>query len=157
MSDLVDQTAGELIDGFFLLRRERAQPRSHARKLGYAQQLQLFLQPDDGRGHFAGLQTGDHALHFVGNDLFGLAGNLLPAAQVVVDHFLQIVDVVKIDVVDFIYRGIDVAWNSDIDEEHRAVAPMFDDLAHLLLHENVMWRGARSDDDVHPGKRADEA
>ena len=50
------------------------------------------------------LEARHHALHLLLHDLLGVLGFLLPLAQVGVDHFLQIVDVVEEDVVQIVDR-----------------------------------------------------
>ena len=66
------------------------------------------------------LEPRHHALHFLGHDLLGVVGLLHALAQVGVDHFLQIVDVVEEDVVEIVDGGLDIARHRDIDQEHRA-------------------------------------
>ena len=90
----------------------------------------------------AHLEPRHHALHFFGDDRLGVVRLLHALAQVGVDHFLQVVDVVEEDVVEIVDRGLDVARHRDIDQEHRLVAARGDDALHLFLVQDVVRRAA---------------
>ena len=125
--------------------------------LARADLFQLLLQADDGRRDLLHLEPRHHALHFLRHDRLGVLRLLHALAQVGVDHFLQIVDVVQEDVVEIVDGGLDIARHRDIDQEHRLVAARGDDALHLVLVQDVMRRAARGDQDIHLGQHADEA
>ncbi len=76
----------------------------------------------------------------------------LPLAHVAVYDALQIVDVVEENVVYFVDRRVQVAWDADVDQENGAVAARADDALHRLRVNDVVCRRDRSDHDVDFGK-----
>ncbi len=91
------------------------------------------------------------------DDLLGSFGFLAPLAQIGVDHFLQIVDVVEEDVVEIVDRGFDVAGHRNIDEEHGLVAASANHALHFVFMQDVVRRAAGSDQDIHFRQHVDEA
>ena len=87
----------------------------------------------------------------------GVVGLLHALAQVGVDHFLQVVDVVQEDVVHLVDGRLDVARHGDIDQEHGLVAAGGDDALHVVFAQDVMRRAGRGDHDIDLGQHADEA
>ena len=129
--------------------RERAALAAHLLHLAGADLLELLLQADDGGGDLGHLEPRHHALHFFGDHLLGVLGLLHALAQVGVDHFLQVVDVVEEDVVELVDRRLDVARHRDIDQEHGPVAPRRDHALHLVLVQDVVRRAGGGDHDIH--------
>ena len=78
-------------------------------------------------------------------------------AQVGVDHFLQVVDIVEEDVVQVVDRGLDIARHRDIDQEHRLVAAGGDDALHLFLVQDVVRRAGAGDQDIDLRQHGGEA
>ena len=91
------------------------------------------------------------------HDGLGVLGLLQALAQVGVDHFLQIVDIVEEDVVELVDGGLDIARHRDIDQEHRPVAARGDHALHLVFVQDVVRRAARRDHDIHLRQHAEKA
>ena len=143
--DLVDDAAGQRVHGLLPARGvsgpnlRRTFSISPARICSSCSCRLTMVRRD--LGH---LQPRHHALHLFGDQRLGVVRFLHALAQVGVDHFLQIVDVVEEDVVEVVDRGLDIARHGDIDEEHRLVAAGGDDALHLVLVQDVVRRaGAR--------------
>ena len=66
-------------------------------------------------------------------------------------HLLQIVNIVDEDAVQLVHLRIDVAWDSDIDEEHGAIAATAQEALAVFLAEDRMGRAGRRDDDIGLG------
>ena len=156
MSDLVDDAASQCFERIFLLLGERTQPAPHPLHLACAHAFQLRLQTDDHGNHFAAAHIRFQPVHLFHHDLVGLGCFVQPAAQIVVNHLLQIVDVVKEHIVKIVDRGFDIARDSNIDQKHRTVLARIDDLPHLIFCQNIAGRAAGGDDDVDLGKRGVE-
>ena len=75
-------------------------------------------------------------------------------AQVGVDHLLEVVDVVAIDVVERVDAGLDVAGHGDVDEEQRPAAPRRASTRLTVAPGDHRLAGpGRGDHDVHGGQR----
>ena len=145
MRDLVDDAAGQRLHAPASCSGvKRPELAAHLFDLAGADLLELLLQADDGGRDLGHLEPRHHALDLFGHQRLGVVGLLHALAQVGVDHFLQVVDVVEEDVVEVVDRGLDIARHRDIDQEHRLVAAGGDDALHLLLVQDVVRRaGAR--------------
>src|ERR1700730_11122425 len=72
VGDLVDHALGESFQRLFLLESERSELGAHAGELGGSPAFELFLQAHNRGHHFSRLEAGDHAIHFLADDRFGL-------------------------------------------------------------------------------------
>ena len=72
-----------------------------------------------------------------GDDLLRLRRLGLPHLPVRIDHVLQVVDIVEIDVFDLAGSGIDVPWDRDVDQKEQSVPLSPERLGHHLLGQNV--------------------
>ena len=131
---------------------ERSEVAAHLFDLAGADLFELLLQADDGGRDLGHLEARHHALHFLGDQRLGVVGLFHALAQVGVDHFLQVVDIVEEDVVEVVDGGLDIARHGDIDEEHRLVAAGGDDALHLVLVQDVVRRAGAGDQDIHLGQ-----
>ena len=157
MRDLVDDAAGQRVQRLFLLRGERPEAAAHLFDLAGANLFELLLQADDGGRDLGHFEARHHALHFFGDQRLGVVRLFHALAQVGVDDFLQIVDVVEEDVVEVVDGGLDIARHGDIDQEHRLVAAGGDDALHLVLVQDVVRRAGTGDQDIHLGQHGGEA
>src|ERR1700732_2360286 len=88
------------------------------------------------------------ALDFAGNNGFREFSFLAAVRDVARHGLLQIINVVGEDAVELPHLGRNVAWYSDIDEEHRPVLAARQELLSMFAAEDGVWRAGRSDDDV---------
>ena len=97
----------------------------------------MLLQTDDHGPDLARAHPRLETLNFFRDDLVGFSRLIHAAFQILIDHALQIVDVVQEDVVEFVDRRLDVARDGDVDEEHRPVPARLDDLLHLVFAQQI--------------------
>src|SRR5207253_10562974 len=83
--------------------------------------LEMILQRHDRRDHIECLNPGLEALNLTVNDGFRALSFLLAVGDVSGYGLLQIIDIVDEDAVQLVHPRINVARNSNIDEEHRTV------------------------------------
>ena len=151
VGDLIDDAAGERFERCFLLLGHGAEAPLHLFELAGADLLELLLEAHDGWRDLGHFEPRHHPLHFFHHHVLGVIGFLGALAEVGVDDFLQVVDVVQEDVVELVHGRLDIARHSDIDEEDRLVAARGDDALHLVLVEDVVRRAGAGDEDVHLG------
>src|SRR6185312_16689256 len=72
---------------------------------------------------------------------------LAAAGLVLRGDLLEVVDVIYEAAFNFIDGGVHIAWDSDVDEEHRTVAAAVQDFSRLLRGEDLP-RAGRGDDNV---------
>ncbi len=99
---------GQDLQGLALLRRERAQLAQGLFQLRPADGLGLVLQGDDGGIDLQGFQPVEELQGFGGHQALGLDGFLLAALPALLHHFIQVVDVVEVDVVQVVDARVQV-------------------------------------------------
>ena len=103
---------------------------------------------DDGLDAQA-LHPGVEVLHLLFHYGLGLDGLAAPGCQVLLDNFLQIVDVVEVDVVQAVHVRIHVPRHCDVDEEHGPVASGLQDCLYVACVDNGLRSTRGGDDYVH--------
>src|SRR5579872_2585039 len=156
VSDLVDDSFCQRVDGVLLLLGESSELAAHAGDLGRANAFELFLDADDGGHDIARLETREHALHLFRDNLLGLLGFVLARVEIVLDDVLQVVDVVQENVVELVDLGVDVAGDCDVDDKDRLVFASLNHLRHIGARQDVVRRAAGGDDDIHLRHEAEE-
>ena len=86
---------------------------------------------------------------FLLDDGFGLAGLVASSGEIFLHHFLEVVDIVQIDVVKAVDVGVNVPGNGDIYEEHGAVLADLEHGTDITGTDDGLGRAGRSDDDIH--------
>ena len=119
---LLDDQARDLVDAGPRLRRQPGDLRLQAIELGAADRLEALAQRDDGRHRRARARPRHEALDFLVDDRLGARRLAAAPGQALVDHRLQVVDVVEEDVVVAGDERIDVARQGDVDDEQRTPA-----------------------------------
>ena len=148
MHDLVDNATSEHVDSHFLIRRQRTETSADAVDFGLTNGLEVVLQRDN-RGHdIEGLDARLKALDLAVDNSFRAVRFFLAVGHVRGDSLLQVVNVVDEDAVELVHLRIDIARDSNVDEEHGAVLTAAKEQLAVLRAEDSMRRARRSDDDI---------
>ena len=86
------------------------------------------------------------------DDLPGGGGGGLAGAQTVLDHVLEVVHGVKVDIIELAHLRLDVARDGDVHHEDRAVAAGLEGPLHRALAQDRDGAGGGGDDDVRLGQ-----
>ena len=152
VQDLVDDARGEHVDAGPLLVGEVAQPVAQALELAAADVLHGLAQRRDGGHDLEAAQPVVHARELLLDDALGVLRLLLALVAVVLDHVLQVVDVVEVGVAHAVDLGVEVARHGDVDEEHGAVPAALEGALDDLPGDDVVRRRGGADDDVGDGE-----
>lgn len=102
------------------------------------------------RGQFA------QALHELGDaaadQFLGGLGSALAALEILRHYFVEVVDAIEVDVVQFADFRLDVARHGDVDHEHRLVLALLQRALHGALAEDRQLAGSGADDDIAVGQ-----
>ncbi len=154
VQDLVDQAVRELLDvrlsargalGGELARRPLA--------LGPPQVVQQVPQLADDATHVVVLQVADAGADRDLEQLLGTLGLAAPLVLGLRHDPLQVVDVVKIDVVELAHAGLEVAGHRDVDDAERAPAPPPRHGPEALRGDDRPGRAGAADHDVRLGEQ----
>ena len=148
MQNFVDDATAQGLNGPLLLRCEIAQSAANAIEFGLPYGFKLVLQRDDCWRETQAVQPRLKAFHFRVNELLSPLGFLLAPGYVGRDRLLQVVDVIHKDAVEPVHLGIDVAWNGNINEEHRAVTAAAEKEFAVFAAKDGDRRSGRGDYDV---------
>ena len=110
--------------------------------------LRPLPQGDDGRDEIQAADPGEERPHLILNDRLGPLELLLPLFHVRLQHGLEIIDIVEIDVVDRVDLRVDVAGHGDVDDEDRLVSSRPHRLPDLIDPQDVVGRGRGAEQDV---------
>src|ERR1019366_3551479 len=153
MEELVDEAARERFDGCDLFGAQGAKACLDAAQFRLADLFGLALQGDDGRGDVDGALTLVESLYLRGDERLGIGGLGAAFSHVRCGDGLQVVDVVDEDSVDLIHRRLDIARDSNINEENGPVATALHEGLSVFTAENGVRRAGRGNDDVGFGCR----
>src|SRR5260370_13964840 len=116
MENFVHDAAAKRLDGLFLIGRELAETPANPIKLRLTNGFELVLKRNNCGLQVKSLQPSLKALDFSFDNLFSAFGFVLSASHMRADGFLQIVNVIDEDAVEFVHFWINVAWHCDINE-----------------------------------------
>ena len=111
--------------------------------------LAVLDEVHDGGLHVQAAQPLPENVHFLVHDLGGFLSLVATGGQVLFHHFLEVVDIVKVDVVQAVDVGVDVAGDGDVDEEHGPVLARLEHAADVTGTDDGIRRTGGRDDDVH--------
>src|ERR1700722_3637546 len=148
MEKFVDETASERFNGCKLLDGERAETRMNALDLSDTNFFCSLLQSHDSRSGVDRPLALMEALDFRSDDGLGVNGLHVAFFHVRSRDLLQVIDVVDEDAVEVVQLRIDVARDSDVDEEHGPVAALVEEGLAMLGAEDRTRRTRGADDDV---------
>jgi len=122
MQDLIQQGLSDLVyggeSGLLLLSRHIPKQTAISLNLFATHPIERVAKQQDRGSDFSRLHPRAESLNLVIDDLFRAPGFFQALLHVRADDLLQIIDVVNERVIDVVDRRIDVAWHSNIDEEH---------------------------------------
>src|SRR5690606_31288495 len=117
-------------------------------ELGHEGAADLGAQGDDGGLHVEPLGPELEAPRLVEHDGLGALGLLAAALHRFGDDVGQVVDVVEVDVVEAVDRGLDVAGDGDVDEEEAPAPTRLHGRADHVEGDDEGLGGGAGDDDV---------
>ena len=131
-----------------MTRRLIFEARERFLELALADRLHLLADGDDRRDDLEALEPAPEALHLLLDDRLPAHRLALALVDVTGDGDREVVEVVEVDVVEVVDRGIEVARHGEVDEEHR---PLLAGAQHLLderRRDEVVGRAGGADHDV---------
>jgi hypothetical protein len=153
VQDLVHDGGGQRLDGRPLLGRGLRQPPQRPLHLGEPDLLQPRAQRHDGGDHLDVALAQEELADLPLDERLGALGLARALTQVGVDHLLEIVDVVAVDVVEPVHARLHVARNRDVDEEQGPPATPVHDPRDRGPGDHRLGRAGRRHHDVHAGQR----
>ena len=152
VEDLVDDARGEHVDLGALLVAQVAELAAETLELGAADLLHRVAQRGDRRHDLEAAQPVVHAAQLLLDDALGVVRLFLALAAVLLDHMLQVVDVVEVGVAHTVDLGVEVARHGDVDEEDGPVPAVLQRALDTLTRDDVVRRRGGADDDVGGGQ-----
>ena len=137
MQDLVHDRARERLHGRPCLRGDVGEPGQGLADLALPDPLQALAQRHDRGNHLDVGQPGAELRDLALDQALCALRLARPLADVGLHDLLEVVDVVAVDVVEGVDRGLDVPGHRDVDEEQRAAAPA----VHRALDHGVRDHG----------------
>ena len=112
--------------------------------------VDVAAQLHDGRRGVHVLQPAAELHPFLVDDPLRLDRLPVALGPVHLDHAVQVIDVVEVDVAQVVDPRIQIPRHGDVDEEQGPVAALAHHRTHLLLAQDQVGRAGGADDDVHP-------
>ena len=85
---------------------------------------------------------------FLDDDFLGLLGLALAIAKRLLRDRVEIVDVVEVDVFDFVEALVEIARHAEIDQKHRPILALANDRLDIMMREHRLGHRQRPDQDV---------
>src|SRR5919198_3083466 len=130
VKELVHDLGGERLDGAPLARRQRSESPLGPLELRLADRLGECPQGRHRRDDVERELPVAERLRLLRDDRFRAHRLLLAPGHALLDDTLEVIDVVEVAALDLVDRGVDIAWNGNVDEEDRPAAPR----CHRALH-----------------------
>src|SRR5688572_30618248 len=148
MQELRHDLARERLDGPSLARRERGEATFRPLQLGLSDGLGLRPKRGDRRHDVERELPGAEAVGLLARDRLRAHGLLATAGDALGDDPLEVVDVIEVAALQVVDRGIEIARDRDVDEEHGPPPPALHRALDLRRREHDTLRARGGDDDV---------
>src|SRR5438093_5282046 len=107
----------------------------------------MILQRDSCWNYMEALEACLEPLDFSFDNFFRVLCFILATGEMRGNHILQIVNVIDEDAVELVHRGINIARNGDINEEHGSILPPREKLFAVFAAEDRNRSTRRGNDD----------
>ena len=156
MQELVDQTSHQLPHPLRIVCAEIGQVLQGPGQFPLADGVEALAQSldrgSDCKGIVPPVVSGDVLL----DDALRLQGFVLAFPPVGVDHRIEVVNVVEVDIGQGIYFGVNIPRHGDIDIEHRRVLPFAHRFPGPVLGDDMLAGAGGADHNIRLGQRGIE-